>query len=274
MRWAYIIDDDKNIYLSERGCHFLEAEVTSIETKTTEQEIAGRDGVLVGANTFGSFELSLNFYYDGTDSNDLKLFVEKLKKIIHSRKTMYVVHSDMPGRKYAFNSAKVEWENITNSDTTFTITFNCYKGYSESLLNTMQMNLSNDYKWQFENGHLSDSEIKYQHTNTNFSIYNGSDDMIDPSLGYWIVIKINIDAPNGFKLINNTTGDTFEYKKAIKKNKQLVIDGVHPVMSNKRVGIDTNWQWIRLDTGYNDIEITGKGINNPRIEFLFNFVYR
>ena len=45
-------------------------------------------------------------------------------------------------------------------------------------------------------------------------------------------------------------------------------------MNNKRVGIDTNWQWIRLDKGYNDIEITGKGINNPRIEFLFNFVYR
>ena len=87
-------------------------------------------------------------------------------------------------------------------------------------------------------------------------------------------IKINIDAPNGFKLINNTTGDTFEYKKAIKKNQQLVIDGVHPVMSNKRVGVDTNWQWIRLDKGYNNIEIIGKGIDNPRIEFLFNFVYR
>src|SRR5699024_9742144 len=148
---------------------------------------------------------------------------------------------------------------ITNSDTTFTITFNCYKGYSESLLDTMQMSLSNDYKWQFENGHLSDSEIKYKHTNTSFSIYNVSDDMIDSSLGYRMVIKINIDAPNGFKITNNTTGDTFEYKKAIKKNQQLVIDGVHPVMSNKRVGIDTNWQWIRLDKGYNNIEITGKG---------------
>src|SRR5699024_276777 len=101
---------------------------------------------------------------------------------------------------------------------------------------------SKGYQWQFENGHLSDSEIKYQHTNTNFSIYNGSDDMIDPSLGYWIVIKINIDAPSGFKLINNTTGDTFEYKKAIKKNQQLVIDGVHPVMNNKRVGINIKWQ--------------------------------
>ena len=82
MRWAYIMHEEKKTFISENNCHFLESEITEVNTRTKEQEISGGDGVLVGANTFGSFELSLNFYYDGTDSNDLKLFVEKLKKIM------------------------------------------------------------------------------------------------------------------------------------------------------------------------------------------------
>ena len=105
MKWAYIINGSEKTFISEDNCHFLESEITEVDTKTIEQEIEGVDGVLVGANTFGSFELTLKFYYDGVDDSDLTLFTEKIKKIIHTRNTMYVVHSEMPGRKYAFNSA-------------------------------------------------------------------------------------------------------------------------------------------------------------------------
>ena len=161
MRWAYIIDGSENTFISKNNCHFLESEITEVDTKTREQEIVGLDGVLVGANTFGSFELTLKFYYDGIDNSDLLLFTEKIKKIVHTRNPMYVVHSDMPGRKYAFNSAKIEWEKITNSDITFSISFNCFKGYSESLYDTDNYNLS-DGLWQFESGVLPDSTTSYE----------------------------------------------------------------------------------------------------------------
>lgn len=277
MRWAYVMEsNNKNkTSLTDNGCHFLNSEITEVETKTNEQEMASRDGVLAGSNTFGSFELSLNFHYDGgIDSKDLMLFTEKIKKLIHVRDIMYVVHSDMPGRKYSFNSAKVEWEILTTGDLNFTITFNCFKGYSESLLDTSEFSLDKADKWQFEGGRLTDSNIKYKHTSTTFKIYNGSTDIINPSLGYELLIKINIEAPNGFKIINHTTGDIFEYKNPIKKGTRLTIDGVHPIVNNKRVGIDTNWEWINLDKGYNDIEITGSGLGSLTIEFAFNFVYR
>src|SRR5699024_8067018 len=149
---------------------FLESEITEVDTKTKEQEIAGADGVLVGANTCGSFELTLKFYYDGIDNSDLILFTDKIKGIIHTRTARYVVHSEMPGRKYAFNSAKIEWEKITNSDITFSIVFNCFKGYSESLKETDQFSLSSG-DWQFENGVLAEDNIKYKHNTTSFKIY-------------------------------------------------------------------------------------------------------
>ncbi|MDN6699371.1 MAG: phage tail family protein [Staphylococcus equorum] len=88
MRWAYIINGSEKTFISQNNCHFLESEITEVDTRTKEQEIAGGDGVLVGSNTFGPFELTLKFYYDGIDKSDLILFTEKIKGIIHTRNAM------------------------------------------------------------------------------------------------------------------------------------------------------------------------------------------
>lgn len=273
MRWAYIIDESEKTFISENNCHFLESEITEVDTKTKEQEIAGADGVLVGANTFGSFELTLKFYYDGIDNSDLILFTEKIKGIIHTRNAKYVVHSEMPGRKYAFNSAKIEWEKITNSDITFSIVFNCFKGYSESLKDTSQFSLSSG-DWQFEAVARADDSIKYTHTSDYFDIYNGSSDTIDPLLRHKLQIQIKADAPNGITIRNLTTEDKFVYNKPLTPSKTLTIQGVHPLLDGNRVGIDTNWQWITLAPGYNTIKIEDDSIISVETKWSFNFIYR
>ena len=274
MKWAYIIDGSEMTSVSDNRCHFLESEITEIDIKTTEQEISGVDGILAGHNSFGPFELSLKFYYDGADNSDLILFTEKIKRIIYTRNAMYVAHSDMPGRKYAFNSAKIEWEKITSSDMTFSIIFNCFKGYSESLKETDEFSLSSG-EWQLENGLLADDSIKYKHNTTRFKIFNGSSDTIAPfPHRHKLIIKLNVNAPKGFKLINRTTGDVFEYKKAITKSKQIIINGIYPTIDGKRVGIDTNHEWLTLAPGYNDIEIIGTDITEPNAQFIFPFIYR
>ena len=252
---------------------FLDHIEEDVEVKANTTEINGTDGVLMGPTTFGPFNLVLNFSFKGLDTKDLKLYKQKIRNILYQREPYYVWHSDAPGKKYAVYCDSNDNENLTNSFATFKVTFVVFKGYSESLKDTTQFSLSSG-EWQFEAGVLSDNEIKYKHTTTSFKIYNGSTDAINPTLGYEMLIKINADAPNGFKLTNHTTGDVFEYKKAIKKNSQLIIDGVHPLINNKRVGVDTNWGWINLDKGFNDIEITGKNLGSTTVEFIFNFVYR
>ena len=272
MRWAYIINESGTTHISGNNCHFLESEITEVNTKSTEQEINGVDGVLIGNNTFGPFELTLNFYYDGVDSSDLTLFAEKIKKIIHTREPMYVVHSEFPARKYAFNRASVDWEKITNSDTTFSITFNVYKGYSESLYPTDQFSLG-DGKWQFESGLVPDSNIKYKHTRTLFDIFNGSSDTIDPRHGHKLKIRVRLATETGFKIINKKTGDVFEYKGSLKANQSFVIDGGYAYKDEKRCGRQTNHGILKLSPGYNTFEVWGK-ISNFEIEFVFPFIYR
>lgn len=272
MRWAYIIDELEETSISGHGCHFLESEITEVETKTKEQEMSGRDGVLVGANTFGPFDLTLKFYYEGFDSSDLILFTEKIKKIVHTRNAMYVVHSDMPGRKYAFNSVAIEWEKVTNSDMTFSLIFSCYKGYSESLKDTSDIDFLSEY-WQYENGIISD-DIKYKFYTKRFSVFNGSSDTINPIMGHKLKIIIKGNAPNGFKITNYHTGQTFEYNGSLKKHQDFVLDNVHPLLNGDRIGYKTNYEWISLQEGYNNIEIEGQNFSIDSIEFIFDFVYK
>lgn len=273
-KWVEIWDDKENFKLTDiYGLNFLDYELIESSVKTNEIDMPGIDGVMVGTNTLEPFDIVLNFFFDGADKHDLNLFAEKLRKKLRRRDPFYLRHSYLQGIKYAINSAEINHEKLNHSDAEITMTFHCYKGYSESFKETNEYSLYSD-NWQFENNLLSDSNIKYKHNTTSFSIYNGSTDTINPLLRHKFKLLINIDAPNGFKLENKTTGDVFEYKKPIKKNTQIMIQGVHPFIGNNRVGIDTNWKWITLDAGYNEIEITGKNIGETSTQWIFPFIYR
>lgn len=252
---------------------FLDHIEEDVEVKANTTEINGTDGVLMGPTTFGPFNLVLNFSFKGLDTKDLKLYKHKIRSILYQREPYYVWHSDAPGKKYAVYCDSNDNEDLTNSFATFKVTFVVFKGYSESLKDTSQFSLSSG-NWQFESGVLSDNEIKYKHTTTSFKIYNGSTDMINPLLRHKLKVLLNLNAPKGFKIKNTTTGDVFEYKKAVKSNQRFTLDGVHPFINNKRVGIDTNWQWLTLDEGFNDIEIIGENISNVQTQWIFPFIYR
>lgn len=269
-----LFNDDINIKLTDiPNLKFLDFIEEGVEVKANTTEVNGTDGVLMGPSSFGPFNLILNFSFKGQDTKDLRLIKQKLRGLLFRREPYYVWHSDLPGKKYAVYCTEDGNESLTNSFATFAITFVVFKGYSESLKETDQFSLSSG-DWQLEGGVLAYEDIKYKHDTTSFNIYNGSSDVINPLLRHKFKLLINIDAPKGFKIINKTTGDVFEYKKAIKNNQRLTINGVHPFINNKRVGIDTNWQWLTLNKGFNEIEITGENISNVSTQWIFPFIYR
>lgn len=274
-KWVRIFDDNSDIMLTDlEGLSFLEYEEEGVETRVTSTEVQGVDGVLMSLNTFGPFNLILRFFHRGADVKDYRLMKQQLRGMLHRRTPFYVVHSDMPGIKYAVYCEENAITNIGHKYGTFEVTFTVYKGYSESLYETNQYDKTSD-KWQFGNGLLVNDDIKYKHNTTSFKIFNGSSDTIAPfPHRHKLIIKLNVNAPKGFKLINRTTGDVFEYKKAITKNKQIIINGIYPTIDGKRVGIDTNHEWLTLAPGYNDIEIIGTDITEPTTQFIFPFIYR
>ena len=270
-----IFDNEQDYYLTDiKGLKFLDSEEEDVDARVNATEIQGMDGVLMSPFSFGPFNLKLRFFYRGTDSKDYRLMKQKLRGMLFKRTPYFINHSDMPGIKYAVYCEENAITDIAHKYGEFEITFVVYKGYSESLYEANQYDKTSD-KWQFGNGLLVNDDIKYKHNATSFRIFNGSSDTIAPfPHRHKLIIKINVNAPNGFKLHNRTTGDVFEYKKAIKSNQQLIINGVYPTINGKRVGINTNHEWLSLAPGYNDIEITGTDITQSTVEFIFPFIYR
>lgn len=270
-----IFDNEQDYYLTDiKGLKFLDSEEEDVDARVNATEIQGMDGVLMSPFSYGPFNLKLRFFYRGTDSKDYRLMKQKLRGMLFKRTPYFINHSDMPGIKYTVYCEENAITDIAHKYGEFEITFVVYKGYSESLYETNQYDKTSD-KWQFGNGLLVNDDIKYKHNATSFRIFNGSSDTIAPfPHRHKLVIKVNVNAPNGFKLINRTTGDVFEYKKALKSNQQLIINGVYPTINGKRVGINTNHEWLSLAPGYNDIEITGTDITQSTVEFIFPFIYR
>lgn len=250
----------------------LDYKEEDVDVRANTLEVKGRDGVLVGPSTFGPFKLILRFYYKGHDIHDYNLMKQRMRGLLFKREPYYIVHSFMPGKKYAVQCEGNAITDINGKAGEFEVTFSVYKGFSESLRDTLDVDFLSDY-WQFEGGLISDREIKYKHNSKRFEIWNGSFDTIDP-LTHKLKIRIKANAPNGFKLTNHMTGQTIIYYGSLQSYQTLTFIGVHPVIGDERVGANTNHEWIELLPGFNNIEIDGVGVSNVSTEFEFDFIYR
>ena len=275
-RWIKIITEKGTVDAQDLlpGFMFSELRMDSPEVVSNNLTMSGKDGEMPGQLTFAPFNITVKCGFDGWDESDAYLAEMKLREIFALRERYVVVSSQMPSVKYPVEYISINQNLEQIPFIEFEVSLKVYKGYSESLYETNQYNKTAD-KWQFGNGLLVNDDIKYKHNHTSFKIFNGSSDTIRPfPHRHKLIIKLNVNAPNGFKLHNRTTGDIFEYRKAIKSNQQLIINGVYPTINGKRVGIDTNHEWLTLAPGYNDIEIIGTDITEPTAEFIFPFIYR
>lgn len=269
-----IYNDDFNVTLTDiPNLKFLDYNEEGVEVNANTVEINGTDGVITSSNTFGPFNLVLRFFYSGRDRADYNLTKQKLRGLLFRRDPYYIWHSDQVGKKYAVYCEENSITDIGTRYGEFEIKFVVYKGYSESYRDTTDIKLLQE-NIQFEQGLDLSEQLSYKHNSKNFTIYNGSSDTIDPFMRNKLIIKMNAVAPNGFKIRNKTTGDIFEYKKKLKKSQEFILNGVYPYIDRKRVGIDTNYGYIRLKEGLNNISIEGDGVEQIDIEFIFNFIYR
>ncbi len=272
-KWAKMFDDNSTTVLTDmKGLTFLDAREEGIEVKVNSIDVQGTDGVILGPASFGPFPLVLRFFYKGVDTQDYKLMKQKLRGMLYKRTPFYIVHSDMPGKKYAVYCEDNAITDVGHQNGEFEITFTVYKGYSESLYETDQFSLI-DGKWQFESGLVPDNTIKYIHNRSLFDIFNGSQDTINPRYSHRLKIRIQLETDTGFKLVNKATGDVFEYKGTLKANQSFILDGGYAYKDEKRCGRQTNHGIITLAPGYNTFEVWGK-ISNFEIEFIFPFIYR
>lgn len=275
-KWIKIITETENrdIIRETDSFIFLGAKAEFPNSQNENIERKGVDGELPGVTTFAPFNLVVRLGFDGDDEKDINLIELKLRKMFFKRKPYYIVTSDNPGIKYPVQNPSIEEDILDFSSTVYELTFPVHKGYAESVKDTSEFSL-NDGNWQFEAGVQATNDVHYTHDHWAFRIFNGSNDIVNPVLDHNLKIKIHSEAPNGLKITNKTTGDVFEYKESLNYANELTINGVHPFLDNKqRVGKYTNFEWITLAPGYNQIVISGEAVSKIQTEWIFNFIYR
>lgn len=275
-KWARMFDENSSLTITDiPKLSLLDFTEEGVEVEPNTQKVNGTDGVILGGRTtFGSFNLILRFWYKGNDTDDYNLMKQRLRGLFHTRDPYYISHSDMPGKKYHVYCEDNAITDVGTQFGQFEVTFVVFKGYSESLKDTQNLNLMSDF-WQYGSGLVADENTKYTHSTNKFQIFNGSTDTIEPSINrHELEISMKVNAPNGFKLLNKTNNSEFEYTAKVLEKDTIILRGDNPYIKNKRVGHNTNFEYITLDKGYNDFEVQGDGVKVIEIKFKFPFIYR
>lgn len=242
-----------------------------VDARVSTQENEATDGVILGSTTFGPFNLELNFYFEGSDSMDLGLIKQSLRGLLFRRDPYFLWYSEIPERKYAVYCEDLEVKNINSSFATFKIIFVVYKGFSESLKSTK------DIDFLLEDIHPSEEpaleDYQYEFNRSRFVIYNAGDLTVDPREHY-LNIKIEGSSDGELTINNKTTKERFIYKPTLRSRTGdwLDLNGVYPKKNGVNCGIDTNHGLISLAPGINKIEI--QNANEIKTSWDFNFLYR
>lgn len=248
----------------------LEYKRTDAQTTTHTTTQNGIDGEITHLNTFAPFEISFTFFYEPTDYIDRKLFEQKIIEMIHQYDAYYIRHSFNPNMKYAVNKAEYEIITEKNSLLHFSIKFNVFKGYIESLHSTMDNQLITEENFDIGMGLITTDTPIYQHKKNEFKIYNSSSMKLTPLMRHKLIINLSCVGSPTIK--NLTTNDVFTYNKQLSAKDTLVLNGVYPFVNDTRCGRETNHGIITLETGWNNFEITNA--KNIDVSFDFNFIYR
>lgn len=275
-KWFKIITKERKFDLSDFDGVIIDLiDKTHPNGSTSDISLDSVDGSKPFITSYKSFELSVELYVRGIDKRDVDLLIFKLNNMLSIKEPYYVRHSDLPSVKYAvLPNPKIESDRKTRQDYTVTITFEVYKGYSESYVSTQHLKSLQEV-YQFGDRVVWDEDdVRYNHFSQNFAIYNASNDYIDPMNNHYFNLRINTYAPKGITIYNATTGDRLTYNQPLKRTDVFVLEGVYPFVNGDRVGRYTNFEYLTLAPGYNEIYIYGDGMEKPESHWDFYFVYR
>src|SRR5699024_339418 len=110
------------------------------------------------------------------------------------------------------------------------------------------------------------SSQKYQHRGKTFEIYNAGDVEVHPFEQYLSITVDNV--AKGYRLLNKTTGEVFEYKGD--STGKLLLNGPNITLNGLQALRDTNKQYITLAKGWN----TFRQNQSRKVEFDFRYYYK
>lgn len=165
-------------------------------------------------------------------------------------------------------SFDIKFVNDGSSDSLFSIQFEVPSGYKYSLSRSDAVTID-DISFGM-NFHLNEKPF-YTQTANSFSIFNPSDIAVDPYYQRHDLMLLVQFSGSSYQITNNTNGTNYQYNGAINSSDSLVLNGLSTTLNGNPASQNTNFGYIKLEKGWNDIAVSGA--TSHTTTFSFPFIY-
>lgn len=234
------------------------------------QDDATRDGSHFNSTTFGKLIFTANFLLRSRDYYDQKLLRHEIYQLFGDRnlvrfRTDIDLQKVMYGRPTSF---EIKFIADGYDDSLFAIQFEIPSGYKYSLNRSDSVTVD-DISFGM-NFHLDEQPV-YTQTANSFRIFNPSDIAIDPYYQrHDLVLRIQF-AGSSYQITNTTNGSSYKYNNASNGTDSIVLNGLSTILNGQPASQNTDFGFIKLEKGWNDIMV--KGATSHTTTFSFPFIY-
>lgn len=155
-----------------------------------------------------------------------------------------------------------------SDDSLFSIQFEIPSGYKYSRVRSDVIDV--DHTSFGMNFKLNETPV-YQQTANYFKIYNPSDIAIDPYYQRHDLILLIKFSGSSYQITNQTNGTSYKYNKAIISSDELILNGVATTFNGTPASQNSDFGYIKLEKGWNDITVSGA--TSHETTFSFPFIY-
>lgn len=217
--------------------------------------VDGRDADIITESFYKNRVISAEFMYNSQDLKDFYLLKSEIYRLFATKEPFYIIFKREPGKRW-----KVRLNNPFDIDKfnifvgSFTLEFLAELPFAESVGTTLDPFTFDAELWQFGQGIIADDLI-YTHSTNTFSIFNGSDVMVDPRQ---LPLKIEFKgASNNLTIRNTSTGDEWKHNGSTVDGDIVLLDGIEVNKNGQSIFGQTNLQCISLLPGWNEFELAG-----------------
>lgn len=234
------------------------------------QDNPTRDGSRLTRVNFGKLTFTANFLLTSRDYYDQKLLRHEIYQLFGDR-NLVRIRTDIDMSKIMFarpSPFDIKFIDNGNDDSLFSIQFEIPSGYKYSLMRSDAINLDSiSFGMNFDT-----ENIAYTHSENNFRIFNPSDITIDPYYQrHDLMLIVNFEG-DSYKILNNTNGTSFQYNEKAQKSDNIVLNGISTILNGDPASQKTDFGYIKLEKGWNDIIVSGATSHKTTFSFPFIFI--
>lgn len=231
-----------------------------------------RDGSIFSSSKIDRVIFTANFYLKAKDYISQKLLRHELYQLFFGDRELIRIRTNIDFQKVMYVRPKsFEIKNHSNgiNDSIFSIDLEIPGGYKYSMSRSDAISIDDI---SFGMNFKLDEKPEFTHSEMSFRIYNPSDISIDPYYQrHDLIIRIKSQGPY-YSISNKTNGTEYTYNKELKETDSLILTGLTTILNNNADSINSDFGYIKLEKGWNDIVISGAISHTTTFSFPFLYI--